>query len=124
MLTDLAAQQRDLDAIRQYAARAQPLAERDNHRLYLAIIHRAMAVAHRLAGEYDAAAARLSQAYEIFDSLGTRWQIGRTLAEYAEFEQARRNDAAVRDYYSRALAEFQSVRAEPDAARIKASLSS
>ncbi len=120
MLTDLAAQQRDLGAIREYAPKAQQLAERDNHQLYLAIIHRAMGVGHRLAREYDSAAVRLSQALEIFDSLGTRWQIGRTFAEYSELEQSRQNDAAARDYQSRALHEFESLHAGPDMAQIKA----
>ncbi len=122
MLADIAAQQRDLDAIHRYAAKAQTLAERDDHQLYLAIIHRAMGVAHRLAGEYDAANERLSQALGIFESIGAHWQIGRTLAEFAELEEARKNQAAARDYNSRALAEFQPLLAAPDIARIKADL--
>lgn len=118
MLADIAAQQCDLDAIRHYASMAQPLAERDNHQLYLAIIDRVMGVAHRLAGEYDAANERLTQALKIFNALGTRWQIARTLAEFGALEEARRNQAAAREYYSRALKDFDGLRAEPDIARI------
>lgn len=119
MLADIAAQQRDVEAIRRYVHKAEPLAERDNHQLYLAIIHRAMGVAHRLAGEYDAGNERLSKALKIFDTLGPRWQIARTLAEFGELEQARRHQAAARGYFSRALKDFDALRAEPDAMRVK-----
>src|SRR5512135_3427787 len=75
-LTDIAAQQRDLAAIRQYAPLAEQFAARDRHQLYLAVVHRAWGVAHRLAGEYAEAGPRFDQALEIFNALGTRWQIG------------------------------------------------
>ena len=62
----------------------EKLASRDNHRLYLAIAHRALGVGHRLAGEHAAAETRLKQALELFTKLGARWQIGRTLFELGE----------------------------------------
>ena len=61
-LTDAASRQGDEAAIRQYAPEAEALAERYGHVLYRAIAHRAWGVAHRLAGEYPEAQARLNQA--------------------------------------------------------------
>lgn len=116
ILTDIAAQQRDLTAINKYAPLAEQLAVRDGHQLYLAIIHRARAVAHRLVGEYADATARFNRALELFDALGTRWQLGRTLVEFGEMEQARQNYIAAREYFSRALIEFEAMRAAPDLA--------
>lgn len=121
-LTDTAAQARDVDALRQYAPRLEELATRDNHILYLAIANRAWGVAHRLAGEYSEAESRLDNALALFSEPGTRWQIGRTLAELAELELARQNVAEARGYFTRALEEFQALRAEPDAARTQAAL--
>ena len=116
ILTDVAAQQRDLAAIRTYAPLAEQFAARDQHQLYLAMIHRARAVAHRLAGEYADAASRFNQALEIFSALGTRWQIGRTLIEFGELEEVQRNHAGAREYFSRALVEFEAMGAAPVAA--------
>jgi len=122
LLTDIAAQQRDLAAIHKYAPLAEQFAARDRHQLYLAMIHRARAVAHRLAGEYADAASRFNQALEIFNALGTRWQIGRTLVEYGELEEAQRNHASAREKYSRALVEFEAMRAAPAAAATRLKL--
>lgn len=116
LLTDLAARQRDLAAIRKYAPLAEQFAARDQHQLYLAMIHRARAVAHRLTGEYAGAAARFNQALAIFNALGTRWQIGRTLVEFGELEEVRHDHAGAREYFSRALVEFEALQAAPDAA--------
>ncbi len=116
ILADIAAQQRDLTAINKYAPRAEQLAARDGHLLYLAMVHRARAVAHRLAGEYADATARFNRALELFDTLGTCWQIGRTLVEFGEMEQARQDYVRAREYFSRALTEFEAMRAAPDLA--------
>lgn len=116
LLAEAASRQRDLGAIRHYAPLADELARRDDHKLYRAIAHRALAVGHGLAGEYDAAETQLTQALELLQPLGTRWQIGRTLFEWGELEQARRNSARARDHYSRALIEFEALGAAPDAA--------
>jgi tetratricopeptide (TPR) repeat protein len=116
ILTDIAMQQRDVAAIRQYAPLAEQFALRDQHQLYLAITHRARGVAHRLSGEYADAESRFNRALEIFDVLGTRWQTGRTLFEFGELEEARQDRAGAREKYSRALVEFEAMRAAPDAA--------
>jgi tetratricopeptide (TPR) repeat protein len=118
-LADVAARQRDLAGIRHYAPIAEELAVRDDHKLYRAMAHRALAVAHRLAGECDEAQTRLNQALELFQALGTRWQIGRTFAEFAELELARKNSSRAHNYFSRALTEFELISAVPDAARTR-----
>jgi hypothetical protein len=75
ILVDTAVAQRDGAALKQYSPRLEELARRDDHKLYLAIAHRARGVAHRLAGEHAEAEARLHQALELFAGLETRWQI-------------------------------------------------
>lgn len=118
MLVDAAAQQQDERAIRQYAPHAEELAVRYGHSLYQAIAHRAWGVAHRLAGEYVEAEARLSQALQLFEGLETRWQMGRTLRELGELAHMQANTTGARNYFSRALAAFEAMRAAPDVARM------
>lgn len=119
MLADTATQQRDEVALRQYAPLAEELAARYGHALYQAIAHRAWGVAHRLAGEYDDAEARLQQALVLFQQLETRWQIGRTLATLGDLERARTNMARARDWYAQALATFEELQALPDVAQTR-----
>ena len=64
----------------------------------------------------------MNQALELFQTLGTRWQIGRTFFERGELEVSRRNFASARDSFSRALIEFEAMRAEPDATNTRARL--
>jgi hypothetical protein len=122
MLADVAAQQRDLAALRQYAPLAEETAAQCGHELYQAIAHRAWGVAHRPAGEYAEAEVRLHQALALFQALDTRWQIGRTLFELGTLAAARAETPTVRDYYFRALTAFEDMRAAPDAARVRAAL--
>ena len=122
MLVDVAAQQRDLAALQQYAPLAEQLASHSGHALYQAVAHRAWGVAHRLAGEYAEANIRLQQALELFQALDTRWQIGRTLYELAELAVARAEISAARDYFSQALMAFEEMKAAPDAARVRAAM--
>jgi hypothetical protein len=81
MYVDLAVQQRDEAALRQYAPLAEETAVRDGHILYQANAHRAWGVLNRLTGKFGEAETRLNQALELFEGLETRWQIGRTLHE-------------------------------------------
>jgi tetratricopeptide (TPR) repeat protein len=120
MLVDSAARAGDEAAIRKYLPGLQALAERDEHRPYLAVAHRAAGVAHRLAGEFEQAAERLHQALDIFEQLTTFWQIGRTLFELGELESAKSNLDAAEGYFARALAAFESLGAQPDMERVKA----
>ena len=121
-LVDMAALQLDEAGIRQYAPQAEELALRYGHSLYWAITHRAWGVAHRLAGEYPEAEARLNQALELFNGLNTRWQIGRTLFELGELAVAQMNTAKARDYFTRAITAFEKMHAAPDVSRTKAAL--
>ncbi len=119
MLADTAAQRREVAALLQYVPRLEELAVRDGHRLYLAIAERAMGVASRLTGEHKEAESRLNHALELFAGLGSRWQSGRTLVELGELEMSRKNSLAARDYFTRALREFEALGAAPDALRTK-----
>ena len=124
MYLDLAVLQRDEATLRQYAPLAEETAARDGHILHQASAHRARGVLHRLQGEYVAAEAQLNQALELFQGLDTRWQIGRTLYELAEVALGRADPAGARDYFSRALAEYEEIGAVPDIARTRAALES
>ena len=122
LLADLAVQERDEVGLSQYAPLAEEMALRDEHLLFQAGSHRAWGVLHRLEGEYEKAEARLNQALEMFQGLETRWQMGRTLYELAELTVARADPTEARDYYSRALATFEEIRANPDALRTREAL--
>jgi len=123
-LVDAATLADDAATIRQYAPRAEELAALHCHALYQAIVHRAWGVAHRLAGAHADAHARLHQALAVFARLNTRWQMGRTLFELGELAVAQANTNEARDYFSRALAAFEAMRAAPDVARTHARLES
>lgn len=121
-LVDMAVLQHDEAGIRQYAPQAEELAVRYGHKLYQAITHRAWGVAHRLAGEYLESEARLNQALDLYSSLNTRWQIGRTLFELGELAAAQKDITTAREFFSRARVAFEEMRAAPDVARTQAAL--
>ena len=124
MLADACALQRDEAAIRQYAPLAEEAAAQCGHQLYLGIAHRAWGVAHCLAGEFAESQARLQKALDIFQSLDTRWQLGRTLFELGDLARAQKDLAGARDHFTRALAAFTEMEAAPDAARARVRLDS
>ena len=117
MLADAAAQQCDEIALRRYAPLLEELALRYGHLLYQAIAHRAWGVAHRLAGEYPASEQRLQQALDIFGSLGTRWQLGRTHFAWGELAAAQMDVVAARHHFTQAQRLFAAMQAAPDLAR-------
>ncbi len=126
---DTAVEMRDETALRIYTPLLEDLAERDGHRLYLAIAQRADGVARRLAGDYAGAEERLHLALEVFERLGTRWQAGRTLFELGETALAADGDrvaqiGAARAYLSQALDAFEAMQARPNAERTRAVLAS
>jgi hypothetical protein len=118
-LADTAVELRDADALRSYAPALETLARRDDHKLYLAIAHRALGVAHHLAGEHASARSLLMQALELFTGLGARWQMGRTLFELGEL---RSSSMEARYYYAQALVMFEEIRAAPHAERTRQAL--
>jgi hypothetical protein len=121
-LVDMAVLQRDETGIRQYVHQAEEFAMRYEHTLYQAVAHRARGVAHRLAGEYPEAETRLNQALDLFVSLHTRWQMGRTLFELGELAVRQKNIAAARECFAHAQAAFEEMHAAPDATRTQAAL--
>ena len=122
LLTESAVQRRDTMDLRIHAARLEELAERDNHRLYLAIAQRAWGVAYRLDGEYSKAEERLNQALKLFSDLKTLWQAGRTLVELAELDLSRSDQEGARDHYSQAIKAFESMKALPEVERLRVAL--
>ena len=124
MLVDSAARVNDETGIRRNVPQLEELATRDDHQPYLAVAHRAWGIAHRLAGEYTEAEARLNQALDLFNGLETRWQVGRTLYELGELALARSDSEAAGDFFSRAMDAFEEMGAVPDVTRTKAKLES
>lgn len=122
ILTDAATLQRDEIALRRYAPRLEEMALRYGHLLYQAIAHRAWGVAHRLAGEYVAAEKRLQQAMDLFRSLGTRWQLGRTHFEWGELAAAQGDGVAACAHFTEAHRLFAVMQAAPDLARTQNAL--
>ena len=122
-LADTAVELRDTEALRKYAHPLEELASRDNHRLYLAIAHRALGVEHRLAGEQSPAETRLKQALELFTKVGARWQVGRTLFELGELQLSHSRPKA-REYYSQALRAFEEIQAKTSVEQTRAVLNS
>lgn len=124
-LADTAVEMRDSSALHKYAPHLEELANRDKHKLYIAIAHRAYGVAYRLEGKHAEAETRLKQALELFTKLGARWQIGRTLFELGELKLAQSEEKAKAiEYYSQALGSFQEIQAMPNAERTRAALNS
>lgn len=84
--------------------RPAPLAEaaalRHEHTLFLALAQRAWGVAHRLAAEYGAAAARLNRALALFQKVGAVWQVGRTRYELGELAAAQAEPRSAHAQYS------------------------
>ena len=122
MLTDVAALELNEAAIRQYAPQAEELAIRYDHTLYQAIVHRAWGVAHRMAGEYPQAEARLNTALAMFRHMNARWQIGRTLSEQGELARSKNEISEAYQAFSLALSAFEEMKAAPDITRTLAAL--
>lgn len=122
-LADAAAQQRDVEALREYAPRAEETASRLGHALYQGVAHRAWGVLHRLTDDYAASEARLRQALEVFTRLETRWQLARTHFELGELYLSQADTPKARDAFTRALTAFEALRATPDVERTRARLS-
>ena len=114
MLVDAAASVYDETGIRRNAPHLEQLASRDDHQPYLAIAHRAMGVAHRLAGEHNEAEMRLNQALELFEARDLRWQVGRSLHELGELAISKSETEAANDFFSRARSVFEEMGAIPD----------
>lgn len=114
MLVDAAAIARDETTILKYTPLLEELAIKDSHRPYRAISHRAIGIASRLAGEYDQAEKRFLKALEIFESMGSTWQIGRTLAEMGELAARRNQNERSQEFFHGALKAFEKIQAKPD----------
>jgi len=122
MLADAAAQSHDVATIRRYSSLLEELATRDNHRPYLAVAHRSWGIMCRLNEEFAEAKVRLMQALELFEELQAHWQIGRTLVELAELSRAHSDATGARDYFARALSEFEALNALPAIEQTRAAL--
>ncbi len=123
-LVDLAVQQRDTVILREYAPAVEEMARGLDHRLYQAVANRALGVTHRLDHQYPEAQTRLLQALHLFETLQTRWQVGRTLIELAELAHTQLDTTRARTYLADALRAFEAQGARPAAERTRSSLES
>jgi len=122
MLCEISGAQRDAIALQGYAARTEALAAECDHRLYAGIAERGWGIALRLGSNLAESEARLRSALEIFQSLGTRWQLGRTHAELGETAHMAGDTGVARTHFAAALDLFEQANAAPDAARMQKSL--
>jgi hypothetical protein len=122
MLTDAAAQFRDVAGLHLYLPQLEELALRDDHKPYQAVAHRGRAVACLLEGRHSEAETRLKQALEIFEAMAARWQLGRTLTVLADLDLARSDPGAAREHLAAALAEFGAIGADPDIERTRTAI--
>lgn len=122
LLADGAARQYDVAGLKTYVQLAEETATRYEHKLYLAISHRAWGVLHRLSGDYSKAESRLNKALALFHELGTRWQIGVTLVELGLLAAGKADNEAARSFYTEALALFNQMGAKPDEDRARMNL--
>ena len=123
LLADTAAWQRDLDGLRVLGPQAESLATRDDHKLHRPILWRASGVEHRLEGRLGEAEVLFERALKAFEQMdGSDWQTARTLTELAELALDCAEKDLARAYYARALPIFETMRAAPDADRVRAAL--
>ena len=122
MLADSAAQARDIATAQRYSTLLEELATRDNHQPYLAVAHRSFGIICRLNEEFAEAEVRLTQALEVFEEFQAHWQTGRTLVELAELSRAQSDVNGARDYLTRALVEFEVIKALPAIERAQETL--
>jgi hypothetical protein len=121
-LADAAVQNREVDALRQYAPLAEAAANRVGHPLYQGVAQRAWGVLHCLTGDYAASDTRLHRALDVFGQLGTQWQLGRTHFELGELFLVQRDNCAAWDAFTCALKAFESLDAAPDVERTRSML--
>ena len=124
LLADAAARQNQRQALQKYAPLAEENANRYAHRLYQGVSQRAWGVLHRLSAELDQAQTRLLASLEIFQELGCRWQSGRTMVELGRLAQAQADADRARSWFEQALALFDEMSAQGDAALVRDLLAS
>ena len=122
LCAEAAAQMRDAAGLAEHVPPAQEGARRLGHRLYSGVAQRAHGVALLLAGQPGAAVHSHNQAADVFLSLGTRWQLGRTLMARAEAQVSAGDLPAARDDWSRAASLFDAQGAIPAARQARDSL--
>ncbi len=124
LCAEAAAQARDAGGLAEHAPLAEGGARRLGHRLYSGVAQRAQAVASLLGGKPGEAIDRYDQAVEVFTTLGTRWQLGRTLVGRAEAHASAGDLTSARADIARALEAFEAVGAAPAAAQARQALQS
>lgn len=117
LLVEAAAELGEKDALKKYSRLLEVLARRDRHRLYLGIALRGKGVLHRLNGEYEEGRNQLEEAREIFEALGTRWQLGKTLSELGRLSHDVQDHPAARNFFNQAIVEFEALGAMPEIER-------
>lgn len=120
-LADAAASTGDLETVSRYAPLAEREARRIGHRLHLGIAQRARGQAAALRGAYAEAESMFDEALSLFETLGARWQTGRTLLARSALRAAMRREAEARADRLRAESIFVSIGAAPDAAEARLS---
>jgi hypothetical protein len=122
LMADTAAIQRDVEALTNTAERADAISRQLGHQLYHAISLRALGTLDWLKGNHAQGKAHLLEALQIFQTLQTHWQAGRTLYDLAELLAAQCMKQEAIAYYRQAILEFELMQAQPSVERASAAL--
>jgi len=113
LYADMAAQARDATALERFVPLAEQAARDFGHRLYTAIALRARGVQALLTGRASEAVVCENEAVALFEAIGARYQLGRTLAERARAFSALGDPSSARADWSRAGSLFDAQGALP-----------
>lgn len=118
LLVEAALQSGDVLGLKKFVPELEQLARRDNHRLYLGIALRARGVLNQLEGDLESAQACLQKALDIFRTLDSRWQCGRTCFVLGKLSSVRGDGTLAGALFSEALSYFDELGAAPDRQRV------
>jgi len=112
-MADIAATLRDESLLSTYAAQSDEISLSLGHTLYHAVTLRALGILDWLHHDYPQAETRLRESCLLFQQLGTRWQIGRTLFDLGEMSTELGKMGEAKEYFSQALSAFEVMGARP-----------
>ena len=112
VLVDMAADRREQEELWRLAPLADESARRYNHQLYIGVALRSWGVLHLLQKEYEQADTRFKQAADIFEKLGTKWQLGKTYTAWGELARERGQESIASALLQKAKSAFRELRSQ------------
>jgi tetratricopeptide (TPR) repeat protein len=111
---DIAARNESIKELQYFGPLSLGEASRLEHNLYLGISRRGLGVLNRLIGQFTHSYSELEKSLELFEGLGAKCQIGRTLVEQGKLAaEMNKNEEAINKLAS-AVEIFAKIQAKPD----------